>query len=72
MRNIKDLSDAEANRYAIDMAEIQCDVTEEIVSLADKYGISRNEAMKHFSTVMTIMAECTSFEDYEISEEADE
>lgn len=73
MRKIKDLSDAEANRYAIDMSEIQCNVTEEVVRFADKYGISRDEVMKHFITAMAIVAGSTSFEDYEISEEeADE
>lgn len=69
MRKINDLSDAEKNRCAMDMAEIQCDVTEEIVRLADKHGISRDEAMKHFINAMAIMAEHISFENYEISEE---
>lgn len=73
MRKIKDLSDAEANRYAIDMSEIQCDVINEIVSLADKYGLDRDKVMKHFATVMMVMAGSVSFEGYEISEEeADE
>lgn len=63
MRKINDLSDAEKNRYAMDMAEIQRDVTEEIVKLADKYGISRDEAMKHFITVMAVVAKTISFED---------
>ena len=73
MRKITDLSDMEADRCARDMAEIQCDVTEEIASLADKYGISRNEAMKHFVTVMAVMAKTVSFEDYKFNkEEADE
>ena len=73
MRKITDLSDMEADRFARDMAEIQCDVTEEIASLADKYGISRNEAMKHFVTVMAVMAKTVSFEDYKFNkEEADE
>lgn len=69
MRNINDLSDAQKNRCAMDMANIQCDVTEEIVKLADKHGISRDEAIKHFITAMAIMAEHMSFENYEISEE---
>ena len=69
MRSIKDLSDAEADAYLIDMTEIQCDVTGEIVSLADKYGLDRDEAMKHFSTVMVVFAESVSFKDFKISEE---
>lgn len=73
MRNIKDLSNAEAYAYLIDMTVIQCGVANEIVSLADKYGISRDEAMGHFSTVMAIMADSVSFKDYELDkEEADE
>ena len=69
MRNIKDLSNAEEKEYAIDMSEIQCDVTGEIVSLADKYGLDRDKVMKHFLTVMVVVAESTSFENYEIGEE---
>lgn len=69
MRNMKALLDAEANRYAMDMSKIQCDVTNEIVSLADKYGLDRDEVMKHFSTVMVIMAEHVSFEGYELNKE---
>lgn len=73
MRNIKDLSNAEADAYLNDMTEIQCDVSDEIVSLADKYGISRDEAMKHFSTVMVAAAECVTFKNYKLDkEEADE
>mgnify|MGYP004661456025 CR=1 FL=1 len=69
MRKITDLSDMEANRCAMDMAEIQCNATKEIVRLADKYRISRDETMKHFSTVMMFMAKSMSFEDYKTSEE---
>lgn len=69
MRNIKDLSNAEADAYLIDMTVIQCDVVKEIVSVADKYRLDRDEAMKHFSTVMVVFAESASIKDYEISEE---
>ena len=73
MRKIKDLSNAEADAYLNDMTEIQCDVSDEIVSLADKYGISRDEVMKHFSTVMVAAAKFVSFKDYKLDkEEADE
>ena len=69
MRSIKDLSNAEADAYLIDMTEIQCSVANEIVSLADKYGLDRDEAMKHFSVVMAVMAESVSFKEFKISEE---
>ena len=69
MRKITDLSKAEANRCAMDMAEIQCNATEQIARLAVRYGISRNEAMKHFIAVMTVMVKTVSFEDYKTSEE---
>ena len=73
MRKINDLSDAEANRYATDMAEIQSDVINEIVSVADKYGLDRDRVIKHFSIVMEVLAKSASFKDYEFNkEEADE
>ena len=73
MRNIKDLSDAEANRFAMEMAESNSATTESVIRIADKYGISRNEAMKHFIVVMAVMVKTVSFEDYKFNkEEADE
>ena len=73
MRKIKDLSDAEANRYAIDMAESNSATTQSVIRIADKYSISRDEAMKHFITVMAVMVKTVSFEDYKLNkEEADE
>ena len=73
MRNIKDLTDAEANRYAIDMAESNSATTQSVIRIADKYGISRDEAMKHFISVMAVLVKTVSFEDYKFNkEEADE
>lgn len=73
MRKITDLSDVEANRLAFDMAEVNSTATESIIRIADKYGISRDEAMKHFITVMAVVAKTLSFEDYKFNkEEADE
>lgn len=73
MRNIKDLTDAEANRYAIDMAESYSATTQSVIRIADKYGISRDEAMKHFIAVMAVLVKTVSFEDYKFNkEEADE
>lgn len=69
MRNINDLSDAEANRFAMDMAESNSTTTKSVIRIADKYGISRNEAMKHFIAVMTVMVKTVSLEDYKTSEE---
>ena len=69
MRNINDLSDAEANRFAMDMAESNSATTKSVIRIADKYGISRNEAMKHFIAVMTVMVKTVSLEDYKTSEE---
>jgi hypothetical protein len=69
MRNIKDLSDAEAQEYSIDMAEAHSAAIESVIRIADKYGISRDEAMKHFSTVMVVMAKCSSFEGYKLNKE---
>lgn len=68
MRNIKDLTNEEVNRLAMDLSEIQCDATERIVNFADKYGISRDEAMKHFITGMAIVTKTMSLENYETSE----
>lgn len=73
MRKIKDLSDAEVNRYAMDMAESNSATTQSVIRIADKYGISRNEAMKHFIDVMAVLVKTVSFEDYKFNkEEADE
>ena len=73
MRNIKDLTDAEANRYAIDMAESNSATTQSVIRIADKYNISRDDAIKQFSTVTAIMAKFSSFKGYEFNkEEADE
>lgn len=69
MRNIKDLSDAEANRLAFDMAEVNSLVTVTVISIADKYGISRDEAMKHFIIVMASVTKFMSFEGYKTSGE---
>lgn len=73
MRKITDLSDAEANRFAMDMTEANCATTVSVIRIADKYGISRNEAMKHFIAVMSVVVKTASFEDYKFNkEEADE
>lgn len=59
--------------YLIDMMEIQLGVVNELVSLADKYRISRDEVTKHFSAVMAVVAEEATLEGYELNkEEADE
>lgn len=72
MRNIKDLTDAEANRFALDMTEVNSTATESVIRIADKYGISRDEALKHFITVMAVLVKNASFEDYKFNkEEAD-
>lgn len=69
MRKIIDLSDAEANRLAFDMAEVNSTATENVIRIADKYGISRDEAMKHFITVMAVVVKTMSFEGYKTSGE---
>lgn len=63
MRKIIDLSDAEANRFAMDMAESNSATTVSVIRIADKYGISRDEAMKHFIIVMASVTKFMSFED---------
>ena len=73
MRKIKDLSDAEAKEYSIDMTEANNAAIESVIRIADKYGISRDEAIKQFSTVTVIMAKFSSFKGYVFNkEEADE
>ena len=69
MRNIKDLSDEEKQSFLIEITEIHCDATDKVIRVADKYGISRDEVMKHFVTVFQIVSVFESFEDYELSEE---
>lgn len=63
MRKITDLSDMEATRFSFDMAEVNSTAAESVIRIADKYGISRDEAMKHFITVMAVVAKTMSFED---------
>ena len=73
MRKIKDLSDAEAMEYSTDMTEANSAAIESVIRIADKYGISRDEAIKQFSTVTVIMTKFSSFKGYEFNkEEADE
>ena len=73
MRKIKDLSDAEAKEYSTDMTEANSAAIESVIRIADKYSISRDDAIKQFSTVTVIMAKFSSFKGYEFNkEEADE
>lgn len=69
MRRLVDLSDSETDSFVIEMAEIQNDATEKVIKVADKYGVSRDETMRRFLTVMHIVNSLGSLEDYEISEE---
>lgn len=69
MRRLQDLSDAEKFDFTQDMTEANSAAIESVIRIADKYGISRDEAMKHFSVVMAVMAESVSFKDFKISEE---
>ena len=73
MRNIKDLSNAEADAYLNDMTEAHSNAAKSVIKIADKYRLDRDEAMKHFSTVMVAAAECVTFKNYKFNEEeADE
>lgn len=73
MRKIKDLSDVEKFDFAQDMTEANSAAIESVIRIADKYGISRDEAMKQFSTVTAFMAKCATFKKFKFDkEEADE
>lgn len=69
MRYIKDLSDEEVDAYLIDMIKIQFAAVNQIVSVADKYGLDRHEVAKYFSTVMADVAEEAPLEGYELNKE---
>ena len=69
MRKLQDLSDSERDSFSAELAEIQCDFTEKVIEVADKYGVNRDEVMRKFLTVMHIVTALESLEDYEASEE---
>lgn len=69
MRRLQDLSDSEVNSLSDELTEIQCDATEKVVKIADKYGISKDAVMKTFLTTMMIVTKLKPLDDYEISEE---
>lgn len=69
MRKLQDLSDAEKSELLQDMTDASADAIENVIRVADKYGISRDETMKQFSIALLFSANTESFENYEISEE---
>ena len=54
------------------LSEIQAELVDQVIRLADEYGVSRDDAMEQFSWGVSVLTSNVSFEDYEIEEEANE
>lgn len=56
------------NDLFTDMQEIFCEVIDKLVAVADKHNYDRDDVMKKFAVLFDVLAEVTTFREYEVEE----
>ena len=51
------------------LSKIQIMTLENVIKIADKYNINRDELLKKFATMFGVMVELGTFKEYEIKED---
>lgn len=55
------LTEAERNAVVDDMSEIYPDVINQLVALADKHNVNRDDLIKYFAKMFSVMSEISTF-----------
>lgn len=58
------LTAKEHDGYMTDFTDIVSSTIDNIISLADKHNVDRNNAMEHFAKIFSSMVEISTFEKY--------
>ena len=59
-----ELTEAEYNAVIEDMAKIYPPIIKQLVVLADKHNVDRDDIIKHFAESFSIMAEVSTFKNW--------
>lgn len=58
------LTGKEHDDYVNDISGVMTGLIGHIISVADKYNVDRNNAMEHFSQLLSAMVQISTFEHY--------
>lgn len=65
MKNQDTLTEGEHRNFVNDMQKIVRNLVADMIALADKYNVDRDDAMHYFSQVVSAMVEVATFQHYE-------
>lgn len=60
------LTDAERNAVFDDMEKVYPMVVNQLIALADKHNVERDNVIKHFAAIFSKIAECGTFVNWEV------
>ena len=63
----KYLNDKERNEYIDDISRVATDLIGKLIFIADKHNVDRDNAMQHFSQLLSAMVQISTFEHLENS-----
>lgn len=58
------LTGKEHDDYVNDISGVMTGLIESVISVADKYNVDRNNAMEHFSQLLSATVQISTFEHY--------
>lgn len=64
MKSKSFLNEQENAAYMKEFSKIVNSVIEKVLAIADKHNVDRDDAMKHFSTIFSIMVQISTFEHF--------
>lgn len=62
------LTQRECDEYMNDFSQVMHIVIEQVIALADRHNVDRDNAMQHFAAVFSAMTQCSTFEHFENSQ----
>lgn len=60
----KFLNEQEHSDYMNEISSVMTDLIGKVVFIADKHNVDRDNAMQHFSTLLSTMVQVSTFEHY--------
>lgn len=58
------LNDKEHEGYTNDISSVVTDLIGKVIFIADKYNVDRDNAMQHFSQLLSAMVQISTFEHF--------
>ena len=60
----KFLNEQEHDHYMNEISNVMGDLIDKVLFIADKHNINRDNAMQHFSTILSLTVQVSTFEYY--------